>query len=100
MARRIIAASSPPWHCRLLIVLMVVAPGCAKVTTRFDVLSFKNPTGQELYSEAFPNGGYAVTAHRNQVFTFEIAPRSSRGDSDLSRPNDAEYRQLVRVEVF
>ncbi|MEK6643686.1 MAG: hypothetical protein AABZ08_07230 [Planctomycetota bacterium] len=70
------------------------------MTTRFDVLSFKNSTGQELYSEVFPNGGYAITAHRNQVFTFEIAPHSSRGDSDLSNPNDAEYRQLVRVEVF
>ncbi len=100
MARRIIAASNPLVSCRLLIVLAVVAPGCAKVTTRFDVHSFKNSTGQELYSEVFPNGWYAVTAHRNQVFTFEIAPPSSRDDSDLSRPNDAEYRQLVRVEVF
>ncbi len=82
------------------IALVSTFAGCAPVLTRFDVLSFKNPTGQELYSESFPDGHYAIAANRNHVFTFQIAPREVLGSSDLSKPADAEFYQFVRVEIF
>lgn len=82
------------------IALAVVLTSCTPVQTRFDVLSFKNPTGQELYSESFPDGHYAIAANRNHVFTFQIAPREVLGSPDLSKPADANFCQYVRVELF
>ncbi|MBI5764954.1 MAG: hypothetical protein HZA51_15665 [Planctomycetes bacterium] len=63
-------------------------------------MSFKNPTGQERYSESFPDGHYAIAANRNLVFTFQIAPREVLGSSELSKSADARFCQYVRVEIF
>lgn len=62
--------------------VFVVFTGCRQIETRFDVLSFKNPTSPELFTERFGTGACSQDARKNWDLVFEI-PSS---EVELLRP--------------
>ena len=90
--------------CTCLMSLMAV--GCAPRETRFEVLSFKSqirlggsPIQPDHYSERFPNGSFAVNAHRDFTFTFELEPQARLDEQTTSAPVE-DTAQVIRIEVF
>ena len=85
-------------------LLLIHIPGCAKAPNRFEILSFKDQSEQNLYAEHFPDGSFAVNAHKDTTIVFSIAPeqlnRSLAEPPRADLESQAQPEQIVRVHVF